>query len=179
MAQFKAFVEGVEVNGETVLSVVNGLGAYEDVGRKILAAHGIDDPQPGRWYPQQAWLDAFRAIAGRLGPGALRSIGKAIPASAQWPPEVDSIEKALQSIDVAYHINHRGGEIGYYHYEPVNFRSGKMVCRNPYPSEFDQGIVEAVVRRFAPEGAFPVVRLDEQAPTRKNGADACTYWVSW
>jgi len=179
MAQFRAFATGVEVNGETVLSVVAGLGEFEEAGRRILAESGIEDPRLGQWYPQQAWLDAFRSIAGRLGPSALRAIGRAIPASAQWPPEVDTLEKALASIDVAYHLNHRGGEIGSYHYEPVNYASGKMVCRNPYPSEFDQGLIEAVAQKFAPAGAFVVVRLDENSPTRKNGADACTYWVSW
>ena len=179
MAQFRAFASGVEVNGETVLSVVAGLKGFTDAGLKLLAENGIENPQPGQWYSQQAWLNAFKSIAEGVGPSALKSIGNMIPANAQWPPEVDTIEKGLASIDVAYHINHRGGEIGYYHFESTGFRSGQMVCKNPYPSDFDLGIIEAVARKFAPEGAFVVVRLDEMAPTRKQGADACTYWVSW
>ena len=179
MAQFKAFAAGVEVNGETVLSVVAGLGQNKEAGLQVLEEHGINDPQPGQWYSQQAWLDAFRSIAQGMGPGALRAIGRSIPSNAQWPPEVDTIEKGMASIDVAYHLNHRGGEIGYYRYEPAGPRSGKMVCRNPYPSDFDLGIIDAVAHKFAPPASFPVVRLDETAPTRKSGADSCTYWVSW
>ena len=179
MTQFKAFAPGVEVNGETVLAFVNGMGPFKATGLQILAANGIKDPQPGVWYPQQAWLDAFKIIAERTGAGTLLSIGKAIPESAQWPPQVDTIEKALASIDVAYHMNHRGGEIGYYHYEPTGPQSGKMICNNPYPSDFDQGIIFAVARRFAPPGRFAKVTLDAGAPTRKKGAESCTFLINW
>jgi len=179
MAEFKAFAPKVEVNGETVLSVVQGLGAFRETGLKTLADCGIKDPKPGHWYPQQAWLDAFKVIAGKMGASTLLAIGKTIPANAKWPPQVDTIEKALASIDVAYHMNHRGGDIGYYRFETTGPKSGKMVCQNPYPSAFDQGLVTAVAQRFAPKGVFPSVKLDETAPTRRKGADACTFLVTW
>ena len=85
----------------------------------------------------------------------------------------------MASIDVAYHMNHRGGDIGSYRFESTGPKSGKMICRNPYPSDLDQGIVYAVARRFAPKGAFPLVKLDETAPSRKRGADACTFLIAW
>ena len=179
MAQFKAFAPKVEVNGETVLSVVDGMGPFKEKDLAILAEHGIKDAQPGHWYPQQAWLDVFKEIADKIGSGALTAIGKTVPANAKWPPQVDTIEKALASIDVAYHMNHRGGDIGSYRFESTGPKSAKMICRNPYPSDFDQGIVYAVARRFAPKGAFPSVKLDETAPSRKRGADACTFLIAW
>ena len=179
MAQFKAFAPKVEVNGETVLSVVEGMGAFKEVGRKILAEHGLQNAQAGQWYPQQAWLDAFQAIATKVGAGTLTAIGKTIPENAKWPPQVDTLEKALASIDVAYHMNHRGGDIGSYKFESTGPKSGKMICRNPYPSEFDQGIISATARKFAPKGTLPMVKLDETAPTRKKGADACTFLITW
>jgi hypothetical protein len=179
MAQFKAFAPGVEVNGETVLSLVDGMGAFKETGLKILAAHGIADIKPGHWYPQQAWLDAFKDIAGKMGASTLLAIGRTVPANAKWPPHVDSIDKALASIDMAYHMNHRGGEIGHYTFQSTGPKSGKVVCKNPYPSEFDQGIVYTVAHKFAPPGTVPQVKLDETAPTRKKGADACTFLVTW
>ncbi len=179
MTQFKAFAPGVEVNGETVLAFINGMGPFRNTGLEILAQHGIRDPQPGAWYPQQAWLDAFRQVAEKMGPGTLLAIGKSIPEAAQWPPQVDTLEKALASIDVAYHLNHRGGEIGHYAFESTGPRSARVTCQNPYPSDFDLGIVSAVARRFAPPGKFPAVKLDETAPTRKKGAEACTYLITW
>ncbi len=179
MAQFKAFAPQVEVNGQTVLAVLNGMGPVQDLGHKILAQHGIKNPLPGLWYSQQAWLDAFRTIAETVGPMTLYSIGQAIPNSAQWPTQITTVEMALASIDTAYHLNHRGGEIGSYQFNLVGPRSGKMICHNPYPSEFDQGIIYAVARKFAPLGSFPWVKLDESAPTRKKGSDSCTFLVAW
>jgi hypothetical protein len=92
MAQFIAFDDSIEVNGQTILSVVRGMGVFEKLALKILKEHGIDNPQPGRWYSQQAWLDAFKEIATKIGPNTLFEIGKKIPESADWPPEIRTIE---------------------------------------------------------------------------------------
>lgn len=180
MAQFKAFAPGVEVNGETVLSVVAGLGAFQSMALKILEDNGIADPQPGQWYPQQAWLNAFEVIAQKLGANTLFNIGKQIPENAQFPPELKGIENALGALDMAYHMNHRGGEIGHYRFRSTGPRSGEMLCENPYPCDFDRGIIEAMARRFQPADSSGVrVRLDPSRPTRKAGADSCTYLVDW
>ena len=83
-------------------------------------------------------------------------IGKAIPENADFPPEVDNLEKALGPIDVAYPMNHRGGETG--HYKLVSYDEEKkeatMVCNNPYPSEFDRGIITTMLRKFKPLDSF-------------------------
>ena len=41
MAQFKAYSGNVEVNGETVLSVVDGMGAMKSMALTILEKNGI------------------------------------------------------------------------------------------------------------------------------------------
>lgn len=179
MTQFKAFAPKVEVTGESILSVMDGMGVFKETAQKILADQGIINPKPGQWYSQQAWLDAFRTIAEKIGAATLLAIGKAIPANAQWPPQVDTIEKALASIDVAYHMNHRGGEIGSYQFIPTGPNSCRIICRNPYPSEFDQGIIYAVAHKFAPKGVSPSVKLDETAPMRNKGADSCVFLIAW
>ena len=114
MAQFRAFSNGVQVNGQTVLSVVNGMGAFSQTGSEILAKHGIKEPDPMAWYPQQAWLDAFEEILRCIGRRTLSQIGQSIPSNAKFPPGIDDVEKALSSLDAADHMNHRGGEIGHY-----------------------------------------------------------------
>jgi len=40
-------------------------------------------------------LDTFREIADQVGPNTLYQIGVRIPENAAFPPEIDSIEKAL------------------------------------------------------------------------------------
>ena len=54
MAQYRALDPAVEVNGETVLSVVHGVGPRHDTARRILEQTGIKDPRAGQWYSQQA-----------------------------------------------------------------------------------------------------------------------------
>ncbi|MBU0765274.1 MAG: hypothetical protein KJ607_10615 [Bacteroidetes bacterium] len=196
MAQFVAFEKGIEVNGETVLSIVNAMEGFEEFARTILEINGIEDPTPGKWYSQQAWLEAFRQIAEKVGEKTLFNIGKAIPENARFPAEINNVLDALASIDVAYHMNHRNsegevlydpvtGEIkqGIGHYSLVEFnqkeRNAVMECPNPYPSHFDRGIITTMVRKFAPEAAGVHVILDENRPTRLEGEDSCTYIITW
>ena len=179
MAQFQAYAPGVQVNGQTVLSVVKGMGAFALTASQILERHGIKTPDPMGWYPQQAWLDAFQEIAKSIGPRTLNQIGQSIPANAKFPPGIDSVEKALASIDAAYHMNHRGGEIGRYTYTKTGENKGVMLCRNPYPCDFDRGIIESVVRRFMPARSTPNILHDTAKPCRAKQGDSCTFLISW
>ena len=182
MAQYQAFSPGIKVNGNTVLSVVNSISAGSETRKEILSNHGIVDPQGDEWYDQQAWLDAFREIGEEIGPNTLFNIGKSIPEHAAFPPEIDCLEKALSAIDIAYKMNHTKGDIGYYKlvsYDREN-RKAVMECKNPYPSEFDRGIITTMLRRFKPADSYKQsVVLDESQPSRVDGADSCTYLVSW
>ncbi|HXK12529.1 MAG TPA: hypothetical protein VMT70_23030 [Vicinamibacteria bacterium] len=192
--QFEAFATNVEVNGETVWSIVDGMGAFRQTALNILAEHGIVDPRPGQWYSQQSWLEAFRTISDRVGGNTLYAIGRKIPENAQFPPQITDIRAALRSIDVAYHMNHRrGGEvlfdpatgrmlegIGHYRYEEADERRLRVIGVNPYPCEFDRGIVTAVAGRFRPAGVpfLDVVHRDDQ-PCRRRKGESCTYEVAW
>lgn len=179
MAQFRAFSNGVLINGQTVLSVVKGMGAFSQTGSTILARHGIPKPDPNGWYPQQAWLDAFQEIAKSIGPRTLYQIGVSIPASAKFPPGIDTVEKGLGSLDAAYHMNHRGGEIGHITFRKTGERQGVVECHNPYPCDFDSGLIQAVMTRFAPPGSKPKVVHDASKPCRSKQGESCTFCVSW
>lgn len=167
------------VNGQTVLSVLKGMGAFAQTGSDILARHGIKGLDAVGWYPQQAWLDAFQEISNSIGQQTVRQIGQSIPTSAKFPPGIDSVEKALGSLDVAYHLNHRGGEIGHLLFTKTGERKGVMECRNPYPCAFGTGLIEAVLRRFMPAGPNPKVIHDSSRPCRAKQGDSCTFLISW
>jgi len=181
MAEYVAFDTDVEVKGAAVLAVIRGMGLFEKQARKVLSHHGISDPQRDIWYPQQAWLDAFREINQQLGPKALFEIGKAIPQTASWPnDDVDGIVDALRTINVAYQMNHRGGYIGSYDYYPIAENTCRMICQNPYPDEFDRGIITEVVTRHKPAGTFMVeVSIDATLPKRSEGGDLCSFIITW
>ena len=84
MAQFQAFSPQVAVNGPTVLSVMSGMGAFQETAARILQRHGIPKPELTGWYPQQAWLNAFKEIAETIGARTLYQIGLSIPKSAKF-----------------------------------------------------------------------------------------------
>ncbi|MFC1850520.1 hypothetical protein ACFL27_10045 [candidate division CSSED10-310 bacterium] len=192
MPQFQALDPKVEVNGQTVLSLVDRMGTYKTLFLEYLSQNGIVDPQPEAWYSQQDWLNAFRDIAGNLGGGVLKLIGRKIPENAQWPSEIQTIKQGLASIDVAYHLNHRiGGKllfdpwlghmsegIGHYMFHDKGATLVWITCDNPYPCDFDFGIVEAIAKKFSPPGKFVRVKHGEDA-CRKDGHIHCNYMVKW
>ena len=179
MAQFKAFSPRVEVLGEVVLSFVKVMGAFKAISLEILEQNGIVDPQPNQWYSQQAWLDSFKVIADKVGPNTLYQIGRQLPQQYSFPPVIDSIESVLTDLDGAYRSTHRGGEVGHYRFRILGMRTGQMTCDNPYPCDFDRGIIQALAERFEPEGSLVDVRHEDNAPCKKDGAESCVYTITW
>lgn len=181
MAEYKAFQEGVEVNGQSILSIVKALSTGQEIRLEILKKYGID-PKPDKWYSQQAWLDAFKEISTVLGDHTVFLIGTSLPDNAKFPPHINNIETALNSIDKAYHMNHQGGEIGHYkliEFDEIN-KSAIMTCNNPYPSEFDRGIITAMVRKFRPQNSIRAdIILDTTKKTRRRGGESCTFNIAW
>ena len=179
MALFKAYDPKVEVNGETVLSVIDGLGSFQQIAMNILKESGIENPTAGQWYLQQSWLDCFKTISEKLGPATLEKIGETIPRNAKWPPMVNSIDTALGSIDMAYHMNHRNGEIGKYQFKKTGETAAEILCTNPYPDPFDHGIISSAAKKFAKPGEKVVVKINEKVPTRTKGAESTLFIVTW
>lgn len=176
MAEYVAFEPGVEVRGITILSVTNSLG---DTSIPVMEKHGFYPLQEDGWYNQQAFLDMFRELKSNNFLN-LVAIGMSIPDFAMWPPEITSVHAALSSIDVAYHMNHRSGEIGSYHYTPTGDREGIMVCTNPYPSDFDYGLIYRTVQKFRDaDSATITVKRDDIVQNRKTGGDECVYHIEW
>jgi hypothetical protein len=177
MAEYKPLDDGVEVNGQTVFSVIHAFpDALQARGERILADHGIEEPEEDEWYDQEDWLSAFGELRESMGEATLENIGKMIPKSAEWPPGTESIVGGIESIDTAYHMNHRGGEIGNYSAEQADDSRIRVVCDNPYPCAFDRGILKGVVNEFGTSRA----KVEEiGGGCREEGADQCTYEVTW
>lgn len=183
----------IEVNKVTVMSVVNSMEKGVETRREILKKHGIDVDTSQEWFDYKKWINSFSEIEEKLGPTNLLLIGRAIIKSAKFPP-IKDLEEGLRSINIAYHMNHRkngkamceGGKItstgiGSYNltgYDPIE-RKAVMICDNPYPSEFDRGIISQIVRKFKLAGSQERVQLDETKETRKRGGKSCTFLISW
>ncbi len=195
MAQFEPYTKGIEVRGTIIKATVDGMGVFKKAGFEILAEVGFDNPKldDDHWYSQEKWLQAFRIISDRVGPKTLFNIGTKIIENAVLPP-LNSIEDALSLMDIAaYHMNYRDSKgrilydparnvmsegIGHYKYIKSKKEQNKamMLCDNPYPCDFDRGIITEFSRRFSPFSK--VVHIDSK-PCRKKGADSCSYLVTW
>ncbi len=197
--QYRSFEPGIDINGQTVRVVVDGFRLLKELPSRILLRAGIGTPgpdglvviDPAAWYPQQVMLSSLERVASEMGRPNLFVIGLRIPEAARFPDAITDIHEAIAAIDVAYHMNHRKhgkpmfdpetGEmtegIGHYGCEPVAGRA-MIVCRchNPYPGEFDRGLLTAMARRF--ERAAEVTHVDTE-PCREHGADSCTYHITW
>lgn len=188
--RYVAFRPGIQVSGQSVLAVTRAMGRYALLAQNALARQGIKSVHPSGWYPQQAFLNAFREVAFEIGEHTLFAMGKKVPDLAGVPPKFTTIEAALAAVDVAYHASHRDAEgslfdpktgsiregIGHYAFRSEGPRAGVMVCDTPYPSDFDRGIVAGVARLFRPDAT---VVLDKSKPTRKRGARSCVYLIAW
>lgn len=175
MTTYEPLDSGVEVNGQAVLSVVNSFpDGSQSQGEQILANHGIKDPTDDEWYPQEAWLGALGELTDKLGQATVETIGREIPRSADWPPGTNTIVGGIASIDLAYQMNHRNGEIGNYEAEGVEGDRIHIVCDNPYPCQFDIGIIKGVIDEFGDEQA-QVMEIGDTC--REEGEESCKYEV--
>jgi hypothetical protein len=196
--EYKPFESDIEVNGQTVFSVVDGFGSFRRVAENFLieaaigtrAADGSYRIALDGWYSQDAWLASFERVARDVGQAVLYDIGMKIPANAKFPDWVVDVPSAIKSVDFAYHMNHRrkglvmfdpsNGRmlegIGHYGFEQDEAtRLITSVCENPYPCAFDEGILTAMARRFDPRASV----RHERGECRRTGGNSCTYTVSY
>lgn len=182
--------ENIEVNGQTINSFLDVLTEDQDLVKTYLEQNNIKDLKQDSWYLMTDWLQAFEKLAEELGEKTLFMVGKKILENAQFPPNIVEVHSGLALIDVAYHMNHRkAGEvmfdsntgtmldgIGNYKYEKLSENSGKMFVDNPYPCEFDRGIITSMARKFKP---LAVVKLDERVKNKKDANMSSTYLINW
>ena len=197
--QFEVFEPGIEVNGSTVYAIAAGLGYFSNLSRRYFSQVHIGTVVNKElhidldgWYPQAAWLEAFRNISAQVGDRVLFNIGLSIPENARFPLWVADIDSAIRAIDIAYHLNHRkNGKIlydtaagtmdegiGHYGYQRESADEQKIMCvsNTPYPCAFDRGIITAMARTFQPNAR---VVHDDTKECRACGADSCTYIITW
>lgn len=145
----------------------------------LLGQAGIREPVAEGWYglePYMAFLAQVDALHGRE---ALQAMGRAIPDTSRFPPELDSLERALRLLDVAYQVNHRGGPIGRYQVRLLEPGRAEMLCETPYPCDLELGILERLVERFD-RGDPQTGVLHRPGPLcRRLGARGCLFDLRW
>ena len=191
-------LQGIGVLGANLKNILKGFGSFTLLASSILVEEklGTDDKRgsvqfdENKAYPLAPFLRALDRIGSMYGAPVLMDVGRSVPEHAPFPPSIINIDMAIQSIDVAYHMNHfSGGQamfspetgqmtegIGHYGYQRVQGKKQIIsVCENPYPCPFDEGLLLAVAQRFEPTATL----IHQAGPCRKNGARACSYSITW
>ncbi|CAA6827793.1 MAG: Unknown protein [uncultured Aureispira sp.] len=173
------FATDALVLGKILLSSIKGLPSFSQKKiLKILEKEGLKQLGLDTWYPLKSSLACYAQIAEDFGPNTIFDLGKSVPEHAQFPLDIDSIENALDSIDATYKLSHKGGYIGFYKMISHDVEGKKIImqCYNPYPCDFDRGLLTAMARKF--QSGVKVV-VDETKPTKKKGGDESWYIVSY
>ena len=173
----KAEIWGGSVAG--MLRGLEGIGAVPEDVNRLWQATGLPEVSSDCWYSVRTYLAFLERVAQVFGSDAMQSMGRAIPGSSKFPPQVESLAEALSTLDVAYQVNHRGGVIGRYHCADVGPGRALMICENPYPCDLDRGILESLVARFQATGVRGSVTHLDGRGCRKAGAWACPFEVRW
>jgi hypothetical protein len=180
MALLQAHNQNVEISSVAINSLVNALGPFKNNVRKLLAKQGIEDLTPGKWYPQQAFLDAFKNLPSKVGDQTVIKVGMNLARNLKFPPDIDSIGKALSLMNVAYQEYYRNGDIGNYKFRETGERECTMFCSSPYPCAFDQGVLTEICNRYKPVDSERVsIEHSSATGCRQTGGLACTYIIRW
>lgn len=193
----KKNIEEVEVRGEVIIGIKEVLNSTLGKTKGIsLKSFNLDTAKPNEWYPLKNLIDFFTSIEKSNGSMILQKIGIEVANSAVWPDTVQTTQAALESMNLAYHMNHRrnGQELfdyekgviieGYIGHDVLEIDHEKQIvnfiCGSFYPSDFDLGMAKQVVKIFAnnPVAALSV-RRDNSKPSRKKGGETCTYTLNY
>ena len=182
----------IKVNGSSLVSLLNSMKSFTSIGELLLKENNIANPTSDEDYPIHDVLKIYYNLLERVGKHTMNSVGKAIPENVLFPSNIKTIEDALSSIDIAYHMNHNLNGfslfdpengimkegIGHYLFKKKNESSAEIYCDNPYPCDFDIGIIEAMATKFNPlNKAVEITHKTEDC--RKQGDSNCYYLVNW
>ncbi|ADO68893.1 hypothetical protein [Stigmatella aurantiaca] len=173
-------LSGVEVMSNTARTLFGAVGLLEQETRRIITAHGIPTLAQQGWYPLQTLLLCLNDIRSQIGPYTVHALGQHTARHITFLPSIDSFGGALSSLNEAYRMHHRGtGEIGGFQYQPQSVRSARIRCDNPYPCEFDQGLLEALFELFPPQESFRLRVTHAPEGCRSKADCACVYHLHW
>lgn len=193
MAEYKVFEDGITTSAISPFLEGGFIGSKQR--KEILEKYGIGELVEGKDYDLQSFLHAFKELGETVGEMNLFLIGKSVMEKVEFPP-MDSLEQALRSVDVAYHMNHKkrgkvmfdpsSGQMeeGIGHYSVTKYdetsKTAVMVCNTPYPSKFEEGLILQITRKFKPKGSLlSKVELDQTKESRRAGGETCTFNISW
>jgi len=181
MKEFECPEGAILTQRGVVDSFVAAFGPYKMRGEKVICRHfGMETvgSDPNTQFPVKHFLKAMSELQEQFGAQFMRKVGSFVTEKAIFPPGIDTVEKGMELLNVAYYMNHSKnaeGRMGGYRWSYGGGTKGKMFCDNPYPCAFDLGIIETLARRYAPNASVK----HDAGPCRHQGGSECAYEVEW
>ncbi len=171
--EFQARNPNVKVSGAAIISFLESMTTRR-IGEKYLAQHGIEEVAKDGWYPQQAYFDAMKDFADKIGMPALESVGSHIPDQTGVDTSVELIT-VLENWDNVYKTNHQGDNQSYFKVTDKGENFVVIETNNTYPCAFDRGLFRALAKKYEPRALL----TKEGNQCRANGDDKCVYKIAW
>ncbi len=175
-------LETMKVSGAVVSLFLDYIKVNYRMRQSILNRYGLCRPEREKWYPLRNYLLALKELEEKTGSYNLFLLGRKIVESVPFP-SIRNLYEALDLLDVVYHINHSGGNVGHYllvHYSPTS-REASIECSGPYPDAFDYGILTALVRKYKPKDSLKdeEIFIDIYREVRSKGGSSTTFIIKW
>ncbi len=137
-----------KVLGNAIISVLTSMDSHY-LAKKYLAKHNFDveSIESETYYELQNYLNLLNDIHKDM-PLFLSDIGRNVFSQAKFPPEVDTLEKAYNSIGTAYQLNHKNDEASTITCTKVAHNKFQVRFNTPYPSKFNIGILQGIALAF-------------------------------
>ncbi|MCS6872871.1 MAG: hypothetical protein NZ571_15600 [Anaerolineae bacterium] len=118
----------------------------------LLRKHGLEQVAPDQWYPLQRVLDLFTDLSNNpSGTSDMVAIGMKVGEVFQFPPEVTTLEQALELADAMNRAVYRNGDPGTIRAEKLGERHYRLHVHLPFPQDLHYGIWWAVAKRLVPD----------------------------
>jgi len=179
MDKFTAFDTEAEVMGTPVLAFQAAVELLEGDPTEALEIHGLLDISADDWVSQQDYLNMLRYFSEHNSNSlSLVAVGMKIPEKIAWPDTISALSEAFKVFEKIYQRAHRNGEVGNYSMKEIGPHHIQVIADNPYPSDFDYGIIVGISRKFSPEGVNAMVTRAD-SPSRLQGDDYCVFDIIW
>lgn len=151
-------MKNLKVDGSIVNNIIQGSLLYDSSLAKTLNEFELHKMNPNKWYPIHRIEEIFSYFEEHYNDELFSYIGQWVPVNCQFPDNIDTFEKSLLNLNVAYHLNHSHASAGYYEVFKDGPNEYTVICNTPfYPYAFNYGIIKGLALKYNIEAQTTIV----------------------
>ncbi len=172
----EAGIKSIKVSS-LVVGIFEDLNYFHYITNNIFKNHNIFLEDKKEWLKLNDWLDVQNEVKEIFGSAMLYYIGKKTFHNAKWSKDIDSLPKALKSIDCAYHNTHTKGNIGNYLYKNDGDSTFYIHAKTPYQQEFNLGLLRGLCDVFISKHQKSTITINKRLKSDKRCRDNTVYKI--